>query len=303
MRPIGDTLRDITKPLFRRFGFSNADLFTHWSHVVGAELAAMASPERILLQRSPRDNRPCRTLLLRVAPEHALEVQHQTPHILQQLNSWYGYANISRIKIRTQTPAPKPSAKLRALLPVCLLLFGCVGTEVMPENPQSLELSELSEPSPASAAHTSSLFYVHRSDERIATGDYNGAIQNLSTAITLNPEYAPAYFKRGLAWLALSAYDQALPDLTQAIELNPHDAEAYYQRGHAWDGKRQLDKALEDYTKAIERNPHHAYAYLYRAFAWRATGQEQKAAQDLKKAEQLGLIWGGAQGYILKKPE
>ena len=38
-------------------------------------------------------------------------MQHQTPHIIERINTYYGYDAIARIKI-LQAPAPNPKAPL-----------------------------------------------------------------------------------------------------------------------------------------------------------------------------------------------
>jgi tetratricopeptide (TPR) repeat protein len=37
----------------------------------------------------------------------------------------------------------------------------------------------------------------------------------------LNPEYANAYYNRGIAYNDLKQYNEAIADYTKAIELNP----------------------------------------------------------------------------------
>ena len=49
--------------------------------------------------------------------------------------------------------------------------------------------------------------------------------------------------------------DRAIEDYDQAIRLNPNFAEAFYNRGVAYDGKGQPDRAIEDYDQAIRLNP------------------------------------------------
>src|SRR5215204_1440714 len=53
-------------------------------------------------------------------------------------------------------------------------------------------------------------------------------------------------------------YDEAIREYTKAIELNPQFAEAYYNRGIAYSDKKEYDAAIQDYTKAIELNPRFA---------------------------------------------
>ena len=46
-------------------------------------------------------------------------------------------------------------------------------------------------------------------------------------------EAAEAYINRGIAKTELKDYEGAIQEYTKAIELNPQDAEAYFGRGNA----------------------------------------------------------------------
>ena len=62
-----------------------------------------------------------------------------------------------------------------------------------------------------------------------------------------------AYYNRGLAYWKKGDFDRTIVDFTKAIELNPNFAEAYYNRGVWLTGKKgDSERAIEDFTKAIE---------------------------------------------------
>jgi len=56
-------------------------------------------------------------------------------------------------------------------------------------------------------------------------------ISEYTKAIELNPKFAMAYVKRGMAYHKKGQYDQAISDFNKAIELNPEYAKAYSNRG------------------------------------------------------------------------
>jgi tetratricopeptide (TPR) repeat protein len=65
-------------------------------------------------------------------------------------------------------------------------------------------------------------------------GDKNGAIADYTKAIEINPQYAKAYYNRGIVKKDLG--DKAMVPLriiAKAIEVNPQDAEAYFNRATA----------------------------------------------------------------------
>src|ERR1700761_6866241 len=63
--------------------------------------------------------------------------------------------------------------------------------------------------------------------------DYQGAIDDFTKAIELNPKSADAYFYRANANSNLQKNEEAVADFTKTIELNPKKADAYYYRGNA----------------------------------------------------------------------
>jgi tetratricopeptide (TPR) repeat protein len=60
------------------------------------------------------------------------------------------------------------------------------------------------------------------------------AIEYLSNAIKLQPDYPQAYYNRGNAYYGLGQYQRAIKDYTVAIRLKPNDIDAYYNRGNAF---------------------------------------------------------------------
>jgi hypothetical protein len=82
-KSIGSFLPGLTRKAFEKYGFSAATLITDWPTIVGRELAAVTSPERLKWPRpvehaeddtqAPRKGRPGATLVLRVDGARALD--------------------------------------------------------------------------------------------------------------------------------------------------------------------------------------------------------------------------------------
>ena len=114
--------------------------------------------------------------------------------------------------------------------------------------------------------------------------DYDKAIEAYTSAITLTPNFAIAYYNRGNAYYSKGQYDRAIENFNKMIAINPNDADAYYNRGIAYAKKGQYDRAIEDYNKAISINPNYAKAYNNRGFAYDKKGQYDRAIEDYNKA-------------------
>jgi tetratricopeptide (TPR) repeat protein len=105
--------------------------------------------------------------------------------------------------------------------------------------------------------------YIEPGNDRVV--GTKQAIQELTTAIKLNPQYASAYFVRGFARSQIQDYRGAIGDYSKAIELNPKFGVAYYNLGVIKAEKiNDQQGALADYNRAIEMNPEVPDIYLNR---------------------------------------
>ena len=136
--------------------------------------------------------------------------------------------------------------------------------------------------------------YCFRGRTYRSQGEHDLAIEDSTKAIELNPDYAEAYYTRGAAYISQGEYDIAIEDSTKAIELNPDYANAYLAHGVAYYGKGEHDIAIEDSTKAIELNPDYANAYCFRGHVYRNQGEYDHAIQDYTKAIELNPDYADA---------
>lgn len=66
------------------------------------------------------------------------------------------------------------------------------------------------------------------------------------------PDHDTAFIKRGLNRQSAGDHDGAIEDFTKAIELNPNLAQAYASRGVSKEAKGDGDGAKSDYSKSIQ---------------------------------------------------
>ncbi len=121
-----------------------------------------------------------------------------------------------------------------------------------------------------------------------AEGDIIRAIKDFDRAIALKPDYVAAYSNRGTARAIAGDYDRAIADLTRAIELRPDLAAAYNNRGNVCANKGDFARAVGDFTRAIELKPDYADAYRNRAAAFGALAAYDQAWADVKMCRKLG---------------
>jgi tetratricopeptide (TPR) repeat protein/S1-C subfamily serine protease len=127
-------------------------------------------------------------------------------------------------------------------------------------------------------------FYNSRGIVRKELGDKQGAIDDYTQAIKINPNYADAYNNRGNVRDDLGDKQGAIDDYNQAIKFNPNLAQAYYNRGIVRDDLGDKQGAIDDYTQAIKINPNYAQAYNNRGNVRKELGDKQGAIDDYNLA-------------------
>ena len=92
--------------------------------------------------------------------------------------------------------------------------------------------------------------YFEQGLEKFDSGNYQGAIDDYTKAIEINPKYDLAYSNRGVARVKLGDTQGAIADYNKAIEINPQDAAHYYKRGTAKELVGDLEGACADWEEA-----------------------------------------------------
>lgn len=101
MQTLDKDFRALTRAAFARYGFAYGDLITQWPAIVGDGVAQWSEPERIKWPRAGADDRKQGgTLVIRATPGRGLDLQHETPRIIERINAFYGYGAIAAVKIR-----------------------------------------------------------------------------------------------------------------------------------------------------------------------------------------------------------
>lgn len=121
-RALAELLPAALDPLVAKLGMSQATLILNWGEIVGERLAAVCEPARLRWPpRGPKTD-PGRagdpaTLVLRVQPGFALEIQHLSSTLVDRANAHLGWRCIDRISIR-QEPLTRRRRRERAPLAI-----------------------------------------------------------------------------------------------------------------------------------------------------------------------------------------
>ncbi len=96
-RALAASVARITKPLFAKRGFADGAILSDWPSIVGPQLAAHSSPEKIVFPSGGRDGG---TLHLSVdSGSFAVELQHLEPLLIERINTYFGYRAVGRVRI------------------------------------------------------------------------------------------------------------------------------------------------------------------------------------------------------------
>ncbi len=133
------------------------------------------------------------------------------------------------------------------------------------------------------------LIYNNRGNEYHVLGNYRQAIEDYGRAIEIKPDYAEAYYNRGIAYAkSPSQYKLAIDDFNEAIRLKPDYTKAYNSRGNCYIKLGQPQLSIEDYNKAISLKPDSADAYNNRGVTYLFYGNKELGCLDEQKACSLG---------------
>ena len=138
------------------------------------------------------------------------------------------------------------------------------------------------QPSDATALHQRALNYFDQKE-------HERALEDLDTAIKVNPYYTPAYFLRGQIFARKKLFTKAIADFNSVIDQDATVANAYYQRALAHQESRDHRQALKDFDRALALEPRNAVLLRDRAIAHRDAGDYDQAVDDYEAAMRLGF--------------
>lgn len=96
--------------------------------------------------------------------------------------------------------------------------------------------------------------YVDQASEKYFEGKTDEAFALLDKALQKNPDFVPAYLKRGTIKMVMKDYEGSIIDFNTALKLKPNSAKANWGLANNYEFLKDHSKAVEYYNKTIILN-------------------------------------------------
>ncbi len=125
--------------------------------------------------------------------------------------------------------------------------------------------------------------YVTRAEIRGKSGDYQGAVDDLTEAIRIDPNIAATHAARAMNHLSLSDWERALADADAALAMKDRDliGAISFVRANALIGLGKPKEAIGTLSKVPATDPAYNYSRYLRASLLRLMGDHIRALREL----------------------
>lgn len=134
---------------------------------------------------------------------------------------------------------------------------------------------------------SNSLAYSIRSQINFETGNLEGALSDLNLAININAKDWHNYNQRGLILIKLGKYIESISDFDRAIEISDHSY-SYNNRGFSKFKLGKLNEAIKDCKKSLELDDQNGWAYYNLGLIKYEMGLKEEACSHFIRAKDLG---------------
>ena len=145
--------------------------------------------------------------------------------------------------------------------------------------------------------------YYSRGEARyFAREELDKAINDLTTALRLDPKQFKAYRMRGLVHAAKSDWAGMREDISLALQHNPGSAELHNLRGTACYRQGDYEAALANFERAIHLDAKRHESFYNRGLVKRQQGKLEQAMEDFQWALELNPAFADAERAIAALP-
>ncbi len=98
METLDKHFRKLTASVFQKHGFAQGEVLSHWPEIVGEQVAAISTPERIRWPRG-HEEKSGGTLNVKVQAGRGLDVEYAAAGIVERVNRFLGYQAVTALKV------------------------------------------------------------------------------------------------------------------------------------------------------------------------------------------------------------
>lgn len=132
--------------------------------------------------------------------------------------------------------------------------------------------------------------FIYRSFCKKELKDYAGSIEDMNTAILLDPKDLASYIDRGTTYLEMEDFKNAKEDFLMIIKSDKKSEQAkgaYYYLGVISYHQSEIEKGIAYLTKALEIDPNDIEILFARGYYFSLTLDGKKAIKDYDKVIKL----------------
>lgn len=102
---LGEAVGGAIGPMFKKRGFANRDLITHWAAIAPTPYDKVAIPDKLHWPRGAAGAEGA-ILFLRCAEGQRLALAHEAHHIAASVNRYFGYVLVNTVKLSAMPFTP-----------------------------------------------------------------------------------------------------------------------------------------------------------------------------------------------------
>jgi len=110
------------------------------------------------------------------------------------------------------------------------------------------------------------------------------AVEYISKAIEIQPDYAEAHYNLGKALKDLGRMEESVASYKKAIDIKPNDVDSHYNLANTLKDMERFDDAMASYRKAISIKPDFAEAHSNLGVVFKELGQLEDAIECYNQA-------------------
>ena len=138
-----------------------------------------------------------------------------------------------------------------------------------------------------SAGREQARSHLHRGDSALALKNFDAALSEFQQAVRLDPNFADAHQKLGVAYKEAGDLNRAAESLEQATRLDPFSFTSIFELGEVYRMLDRVTQAIRAYTVACELSPRSFESRFRLASCYHQTGDLDRAIQEYKSAIKL----------------